>query len=74
MSKKIVVAEIKDGQSAGPEEGLASLAGGWEGSEDLVEHTLREFRARQKIDAGIQAADEGRVIPHEDVKKRFLPQ
>jgi len=32
-----------------------------------------ELYVRQKIDAGIQAADAGRLIPHEDVKKRFLP-
>jgi predicted transcriptional regulator len=33
---------------------------------------IYEFYVRQKIDAGIQAADEGRVVPHEEVKKRFL--
>lgn len=27
---------------------------------------------RKKIAAGIQAADEGRVVPHETVKKRFI--
>lgn len=27
---------------------------------------------RKKIEAGIQAADEGRVVSHEDVKKRFV--
>ena len=27
---------------------------------------------RKKIEAGIQAADEGRVVSHEDVKKRFI--
>jgi predicted transcriptional regulator len=27
---------------------------------------------RKKIEAGIQAADERRVVPHEDVKKRFI--
>jgi predicted transcriptional regulator len=27
---------------------------------------------RNKIEAGIQAADEGRVVSHEDVKKRFI--
>jgi predicted transcriptional regulator len=117
------VAKIKDcstnpAQVYGPEKGLASLAGGWEGSEDLAERTeelqrihrsprledtilstgeimktakedarqlieslpdnatwddlMYEFYVRQKIDAGIQAADEGRVVPHEEVKKRFL--
>ena len=33
---------------------------------------MYELYVRQKISAGIQAADEGRVISHEDVKKRFL--
>jgi predicted transcriptional regulator len=27
---------------------------------------------RKKIEAGIQAADEGKVVSHEDVKKRFI--
>jgi predicted transcriptional regulator len=27
---------------------------------------------RKKIEAGIQAANEGRVVSHEDVKKRFI--
>ncbi|HYM89716.1 MAG TPA: hypothetical protein VES92_11450 [Nitrospiraceae bacterium] len=27
---------------------------------------------RKKIEAGNQAADEGRVVSHEDVKKRFI--
>jgi predicted transcriptional regulator len=120
VSRKISVAEIKDGgadrlQAEGPEKGLASLAGGWEGSEELTERTqelrrlartedtilsaggtmktakedarqlieslpdhatwddlMYEFYVRQKIDAGIQAADEGRVVPHEEVKKKFL--
>lgn len=27
---------------------------------------------RKKIEAGIQAADEGRVVSHGDVKKRFI--
>lgn len=31
-------------RSAGPEGGLASVAGGWEGSEELVEMTLAEGR------------------------------
>jgi predicted transcriptional regulator len=33
---------------------------------------IYEFYVRQKIDVGIQAADEGRVVPHEEVKKRLL--
>jgi predicted transcriptional regulator len=31
-----------------------------------------EIFVRKKIEDGIQAADEGRVVPHEVVKKRFL--
>ena len=27
---------------------------------------------RKKIEAGTQAADEGRVVSHEDVRKRFI--
>lgn len=27
---------------------------------------------RKKIEAGIQAAGEGRVVSHEDVRKRFI--
>jgi len=33
---------------------------------------MYEIYVRKKIAAGIKAADEGRVIPHEEVKKRFL--
>ncbi len=33
---------------------------------------MYELYVRQKISTGIQAADEGRVVSHEDVKKRFL--
>ncbi len=32
---------------------------------------MYEIYARQKIQTGLEAADEGRVIPHEEVKKRF---
>ncbi len=31
-----------------------------------------EIFVRKKIEAGVQAADEGRSIPHEVVKKRVL--
>jgi len=31
-----------------------------------------ELFVRKKIEASIQAADEGRFVPHEVVKKRFL--
>jgi predicted transcriptional regulator len=33
---------------------------------------MYELYVRQKIAAGIKAADEGRVVPHEEVKKKFL--
>ena len=33
---------------------------------------IYEIYVRKKIAAGIKAADEGRVIQHEEVKKRFL--
>jgi predicted transcriptional regulator len=33
---------------------------------------MYEIYVRKKIAAGIRAADEGRVTPHEEVKKRFL--
>ena len=33
---------------------------------------MYEIYVRKKIAAGIKAADEGRVITHEEVKKRFL--
>lgn len=33
---------------------------------------MYEIYVRKKIEAGIRAADEGKVVPHEGVKKRFL--
>ncbi|MGB4066705.1 MAG: hypothetical protein WBK08_01610 [Nitrospira sp.] len=33
---------------------------------------MYEIYLRKKIEAGIQAADEGKVVPHDAVKKRFL--
>jgi predicted transcriptional regulator len=33
---------------------------------------LYEMYVRKKIDEGIKAADEGKLVSHEDVKKRFL--
>jgi predicted transcriptional regulator len=33
---------------------------------------MYELYVRQKIAAGIKAADEGRVVPHEEVKKKFF--
>jgi prevent-host-death family protein len=35
-------------RAAGPEKGLASLAGGWEGSEDLVERIMEVRRSRPR--------------------------
>jgi predicted transcriptional regulator len=32
---------------------------------------IYEMYAKKKIDLGIKAADEGRVIPNEEVKKMF---
>jgi predicted transcriptional regulator len=32
---------------------------------------VRDLRPK-KIEVGIQAADEGKVVPHDAVKKRFL--
>jgi predicted transcriptional regulator len=32
---------------------------------------MYEMYVRNKIDRGIQAADEGKLISHEEVKKRF---
>ena len=33
---------------------------------------MYEFYVKIKIDEGFKAAEEGRVISHEEVKKRFL--
>jgi predicted transcriptional regulator len=33
---------------------------------------MYELYVRQKIAAGLKAADEGRVVSHEEVKRRFL--
>lgn len=33
---------------------------------------MYDIYVRKKIAAGIKAADEGRVVPHEEVKKRFI--
>ncbi|MEK6803719.1 MAG: hypothetical protein AABZ34_13810 [Nitrospirota bacterium] len=33
---------------------------------------MYEIYVRKKIEAGVVAADEGKVMRHEDVKKRFL--
>lgn len=33
---------------------------------------MYELYVRRKIAEGVQAADEGRVVSHEEVKRRFL--
>ena len=33
---------------------------------------MYEIYVRKKIDAGINAADAGNLVPHDQVKKRFL--
>jgi predicted transcriptional regulator len=33
---------------------------------------MYEMYVRKKIDEGIKAADAGDLIPHEEIKKRFL--
>jgi predicted transcriptional regulator len=34
---------------------------------------MRELYVRRKIEAGITAADAGRVVSHDEVKRRFRP-
>jgi hypothetical protein len=33
---------------------------------------MNEIYVRRKIEAGLAAADEGRVVTHEEVKRRFV--
>ncbi len=33
---------------------------------------MYEFYVKKKIEIGLKAAEEGHVVPHEEVKKRFL--
>jgi len=35
---------------------------------------IYQMYVRKKIEKGIEAADQGRVVAHEEVKKRFLSQ
>jgi len=35
---------------------------------------MYEFYVKKKLAVALKAADEGRVTPHEEVKKRFLSQ
>jgi predicted transcriptional regulator len=48
---------------------------------ELIEHLpdtatfddlMYEFYVRQKIELGLQAANEGRTIPHDEAKRRLL--
>jgi len=45
--------------------------------EELPDHVtwddiMYEFYAKKKIEAGLRAADEGRVVSHEEAKQRLL--
>ncbi|MDZ4165500.1 MAG: hypothetical protein U1C55_10265 [Smithellaceae bacterium] len=33
---------------------------------------MYKFYVRKKLEVALKAAEEGRVVPHEEVKKRFL--
>jgi hypothetical protein len=33
---------------------------------------MYEFYVRQKVSAALKAADEGKVVPHKEVKRRLL--
>lgn len=35
---------------------------------------MYEFYVKKKITAGLKAAEDGRVVSHEDAKKRLLPK
>jgi predicted transcriptional regulator len=37
-----------------------------------LDDIMYEIYVRKKIEAGIKAAEEGKVVSHEEVKKRFL--
>jgi predicted transcriptional regulator len=34
---------------------------------------MYEFYVRKKLEVALKAAEEGQVLPHEEVKKRLLP-
>ncbi len=80
MSKKIADAQIKDGlagglQALGPEKGLASLAGGWEGSEELAERTQEFQRSRPRKEQSCVWAEEAerRAEAMEDGSEPEIP-
>ena len=54
---------ISENEAKRPVENLPETAS-WD---DL----MYEVHVRQKIEEGIKAADEGRVLAHEEVRKRF---
>lgn len=58
--------------SAVKEEALKLIDGLPEGAswEDLI----YQLYVRKKIERGIEAADHGRVVSHEEVKKQFLSE
>jgi predicted transcriptional regulator len=35
---------------------------------------IYEFYVKKKLDTALKAAEEGRVVSHEEVKKRFAPK
>ena len=47
--------QIRRLRAAGPQGGLASLAGGWEGSEELVEDIDRHCRTGPRDSPGLEA-------------------
>jgi predicted transcriptional regulator len=58
--------------SAVKEEAL-KLVGGLP-DEASWEDLIYQLYVRKKIERGIEAADQGRVLPHEEVKKQFLSE
>lgn len=40
--------------------------------EATLDDIMYELYVRQKIEAGLQAVEEGRTIPHDEVKRRLL--
>ncbi len=38
----------------------------------IWEDVMYEMYVKQKIDAGLKAVEEGRTIPHEEMKRRLL--
>lgn len=38
------------------------------------EDVIYQMYVRKKIEKGIEAADQGRVVSHDEVKRQFLPE